>query len=67
MLAISKSLEYLIRKYGGKEMSVKELLDDVENLIQTKGVEALTSRGSVPDMSKPRRFEIAGCINRFVK
>ncbi len=67
MLAISKTLEYLIRKYGGKEMLIKTLLDDVENLIDTKGVSALTSRGSVPNMSKPRRFEIAGCINRFVK
>lgn len=67
MLAISKALEYLIRKYGGKEILIKTLLDDVENLIDTKGVSALTSRGSVPNMSKPRRFEIAGCINRFVK
>lgn len=67
MLAISKALEYLIRKYGGKETMIKTLLDDVERLIDTKGVSALTSRGSVPNMSKPRRFEIAGCINRFVK
>lgn len=67
MLAISKALEYLIRKYGGKETMIKTLLDDVENLIDTKGVSSLTSRGSVPNMSKPRRFEIAGCVNRFVK
>jgi isopentenyl-diphosphate delta-isomerase len=67
MLAISKTLEYLIRKYGGKEISIKTLIDDVQNLIDTKGVSALTSRGSVPNMSKPRRFEVAGCLNRFVK
>lgn len=67
MLAISKALEYLIRKYGGKETMIRTLIDDVEGLIDTKGVSALTSRGSVPNMSKPRRFEIAGCINRFVK
>ena len=67
MLAISKALEYLIKKYGGKEISLNLLLDDIENLMEKKGVEALTGRGSVPDMSRPRRFEIAGCINRFVK
>ena len=67
MLAISKTLEYLIRKYGGKEISIKTLIDDVQNLIETNGVSALTSRGSVPNMSKPRRFEVAGCLNRFVK
>lgn len=67
MLAISKALEYLIRKYGGKETLIKTLIDDVQNLIDTKGVSSLTSRGSVPNMSRPRRFEIAGCLNRFVK
>lgn len=67
MLAISKALEYLIKKYGGKEISLNLLLGDIENLMEKKGVEALTGRGSVPDMSRPRRFEIAGCINRFVK
>lgn len=67
MLAISKALEYLIKKYGGRQVLLKTLLDDAEQLINTKGVAALTSRGSVPNMSKPRRFEIAGCINRFVK
>ena len=67
LLAISKALEYLIKKYGGKEISLNLLLDDIENLMEKKGVEALTGRGSVPDMSRPRRFEIAGCINRFVK
>ena len=40
---------------------------DKSYLMEKKGVEALTGRGSVPDMSRPRRFEIAGCINRFVK
>ena len=48
------------RRYGAEIIAL-------ENLMEKKGVEALTGRGSVPDMSRPRRFEIAGCINRFVK
>ena len=46
MLAISKALEYLIKKYGGKEISLNLLLDDIENLMEKKGVQALTGRGS---------------------
>ena len=62
---IDRNIQEFDKQYRDYENIVS--INDIENLMEKKGVEALTGRGSVPDMSRPRRFEIAGCINRFVK
>ncbi|MCI8338750.1 MAG: ABC-ATPase domain-containing protein [Lachnospiraceae bacterium] len=67
MLAIAKCLEYLEKKYGGKEMELSALLRDVEQLLEKQGVAGLCARGSVPNMAMPRKLEISGCINRYIK
>lgn len=67
MLAIAKCLEYLEKKFGGKETDISVLLKDVEYLLEKQGVAGLCGRGSVPNMAMPRKLEISGCINRYIK
>ena len=67
MLAIAKCLEYLEKKFGGKEMELSQLLKEVERLLEKQGVAGLCPRGSVPNMAMPRMLEVSGCINRYIK
>lgn len=66
MLAIAKALEYLRKQYGGKTVSMKELLDFVAERLEKDGISALSEGSVVPNMAMPRRLEIAGCLNRFI-
>lgn len=66
MLAIAKALEYLRKKYGGKTITLKKLLDSVMELLENKGICALSEGNVVPNIAMPRRMEIAGCLNRFI-
>lgn len=66
MLAIAKALEYLRKKYGGKTIAMKEMLDSVMELLRQHGICALSEGSVVPNMAMPRRLEIAGCLNRFI-
>jgi len=66
MLAIAKAVEYLGRRYGGREMELLQAADEVEKLLREQGVSKLTE-GVVPNMAMPRRMEIIGCLNRMVK
>lgn len=67
MLAIAKALEYLSRCYGGKEVQLLRLADEVGKLLNEQGVAGLCEGNVVPNMAIPRRQEIAGCMNRFLK
>lgn len=67
MLAIAKCLEYLERKFGGKELEMETLLQEIEHLLEKQGLTGLCGRGSVPNMAMPRKLEISGCINRYIK
>ena len=67
MLAIAKSLEYICRRYGGKEMELLKLVDEVDKLLKRDGISRLCEGNVIPNMAMPRRMEIAGCLNRFFK
>ena len=67
MLAIAKALEYLSRRYGGRKIRLSELADEVEALLGQKGLSGLCGGNVIPNMAMPRRMEIAGCINRYIK
>ncbi len=67
MLAIAKILEYLKKRYGGRTAGMKEILDFVVDMLEKKGLDVLAEGSVVPNMAMPRRMEIAGCINRFIR
>lgn len=67
MLAIAKTLEYMCRRYGGKEVELLKLAEEVELLLEQKGISRLCEGNVIPNMAMPRRMEIIGCLNRFLK
>lgn len=66
MLAIAKILEWICRKYGGRNVEMQEVLAEVTTQLEQNGL-SFVAGSVVPDMAMPRRLEIAGCINRFLR
>ena len=46
--------------------SLREVVDEVEKVMDTQGLEAVCeSRSSVANMARPRRQEIFACLDRY--
>lgn len=67
MLALAQILCYTMEQYGQKELSITEYLHIVMTILEQKGLEGLISGKTIPNMAMPRKNEIAGCLNRFVR
>lgn len=67
MLAIARALEYLCCRHGGQKMKITDLVDSIEVLLEQKGLSGLCDGNVIPNMAMPRRMEIIGCINRYIK
>lgn len=65
-----QALVYLL-KYGEMKLmngkrSLKEIVDALEDLMDQKGLEALSDMAYLPDsLARPRRQEIFACFNRY--
>ncbi|PNV59784.1 hypothetical protein C0033_22050 [Clostridium sp. chh4-2] len=65
-----QTLVYLL-KYGEMKLmngkrSLKEIVDALEDLMDQKGLEALSDMAYLPDsLARPRRQEIFACFNRY--
>lgn len=66
MLAIAKILEWTCKKYGGRSVEMRVVLDDVMEQLAKKGL-SFVAGNVVSNMAMPRRMEIAGCINRILR
>lgn len=67
MLALAQILCYTLETFGQKQIAVPEYLDQIMSLLEQKGLEGLISGKTIPNMAMPRKNEIAGCLNRFVR
>ena len=46
--------------------TLRRIVEEVERVIETEGLEALCgNRSSVPFLARPRRQEIFACLNRY--
>lgn len=59
--ALGAILRYAYKKLANDKLTMQQILDQIEALLDAKGLEALGSRG----LARPRRLEIAACLNRF--
>lgn len=67
MTGIAKILECLMEQHAGEVVNVSQIADEVLATVEKKGLEG-TIRGSImSDMALPRKCEICGCINRYLK
>lgn len=67
MTGVAKILDYLQETYQGKAMSVDRMADAVVGSLAQKGFEGVIKGSGLTDMAMPRKCEICGCINRYVK
>ena len=67
MLALAQILCYTLENFGQKQIAVPEYLDQIMSLLEQKGLEGLISGKTIPNMAMPRKNEIAGCLNRYVR
>jgi hypothetical protein len=67
MTGIAKILDCLQDECLGQAVSVSEIVDKVIMSIQKKGFAQAIKGSNLTDMAVPRKCEICGCINRYVK
>lgn len=67
MLALAQILCYTLENFGQKQIAVPEYLVQIMSLLEQKGLEGLISGKTIPNMAMPRKNEIAGCLNRYVR
>lgn len=65
MMAIAKILDGILRKYAGKRIVLSEVLDQIMHDLEEKGFAGIPGGAGLADMAMPRRYEIAGCVNRY--
>ena len=66
--SLAYALKYLELHLMNGQKSIPELLDDIEQLMDTKGLEALFDREYIRSgLAAPRRQELAACVNRYRK
>lgn len=65
MMAIARILDGILREYEGQMIKLSEVLDKVMNDLDVKGFAGMPGGAGLSDMAMPRRYEVAGCINRY--
>lgn len=67
MNGIAKVLDYLQETYSGKEISVADMAERVIEALEGRGFKEIVKGSLLTDMAMPRKCEICGCINRYIK
>lgn len=65
MMAIARLLDGILRKYENQTIRLSEVLDQIMEDLDMKGFAGMPGGESLSDMAMPRRYEVAGCINRY--
>lgn len=67
MTGIGKLLDYVQDKYQGKKVSVQKVAEETTELLENKGFSGVIKGSELLDMAMPRKCEICGCINRYIR
>ena len=65
MMAIAKLLDGILKKHAGKQIRLSKVLDQIMNDLEEKGFAGMPGGAGLLDMAMPRRYEVAGCVNRY--
>lgn len=65
MMAIAKLLDGILKKHAGKQIRLSKVLDQIMNDLEEKGFAGMPGGAGLSDMAMPRRYEVAGCVNRY--
>lgn len=67
MTGIGKLLDYVQDKYQGKKVSIQKVAEETTELLENKGFSGVIKGSELLDMAMPRKCEICGCINRYIR
>lgn len=67
MTGIAKILDFLMVQHAGELVKVSDIADEVLASVEKKGLEGTIGGSVMLDMALPRKCEICGCINRYLK
>ena len=65
MMAIAKLLDAILKKYAGRQTRLSKVLDQLMADLEEKGFAGIPGGPGLSDMAMPRRYEVAGCVNRY--
>lgn len=65
MMAIAKLLDAVLQKHAGRQIRLSKVLDQIMAELEKKGFAGMPGGPGLADMAMPRRYEVAGCINRY--
>lgn len=65
MMAIAKLLDAVLKNYAGRQIRLSKVLDQIMTELEEKGFAGMPGGAGLSDMAMPRRYEVAGCINRY--
>ncbi len=67
MNGIAKILDLVQEQYAGQDVSVAHLAEQIIVSLNQKGIYKTIKGSGMTDLAIPRKCEICGCINRYVK
>lgn len=67
MTGIAKLLDYVQEKYQGKQVSIQEMANEIVQLLEKQGFQGVIKGSEMVDMAMPRKCELCGCMNRYIK
>ena len=63
--ALACILRYVRERWTGQQVNVREVVDQVERILETEGLAGICGERTVPSgLAMPRRQEIFACLNR---
>ena len=63
--ALACILRYVRERWTGQQVNVREVVDQVERILETEGLAGICGDRTVPSgLAMPRRQEIFACLNR---
>ncbi len=65
MMAIARLLDAILKKYEGRQIRLSKVLDQLMADLESEGFAGIPGGPGLSDMAMPRRYEVAGCVNRY--
>lgn len=67
MMAVAAILDGMQQEFAGKKMKLSQMADLIMGRLEKQGFDGMPGGKRLADMAMPRRYEVCGCVNRYLK
>lgn len=67
MMAVAAILDGMQQEFAGKKMKLSQMADLIMGRLEKQGFDGMPGEKRLADMAMPRRYEVCGCVNRYLK